>query len=181
MRYTIYHPSSNPSRYASYLRVVEESGVDIADTQRVREPNRALHWLPVWEDEGIAERVAKRLRERTEDSEWVVQTLNGQPVSHGPLGPVWIYVGKGDFNFTYGLSPASRQLILKRFPLTKIVEQITVETPDPSDLESKQSHWWRPIVELLTGLNADQLELLGGYLFYIPRSNAIWTPEVQSR
>jgi hypothetical protein len=170
MAFTVGIPGgTRDDEYEAYVRLLEKSGVNVAETSRVVEPATGMRWLYAWGTRAEADRFALRLREETGKSDWQVYDLPHAAPSAGPLGPVVILIGRQSDGLSYMLSPSSKKLIRKKFPGSNIAPGgVFISTATPSDNETVQGPIWDQVAIILTGLSLDQLEQLDGYQIYDP-------------
>lgn len=86
---------------------------------------------------------------------------------------VKILVGRQGDGCTYSLHPASRRLILQRFPGVHPAPSVFIGYETRDDFERYQGPMWGQIALLLTGLSENQLRKIGGFLIYDPMSETI--------
>src|SRR5215213_6419407 len=78
--------------YEAYVRLLEQNGVNVAQTCRVVDPVGGKRWLHAWANEADAEVFAVSLRQETENPAWKVYTLPDAEPNAGPLGPIDVLV-----------------------------------------------------------------------------------------
>jgi hypothetical protein len=155
--------------FEAYTRLLQESGVDVANVPRVPEPETQRRWLYTWTRKEEAEGFANELRHRTRDGSWHVHQFEIKEEARGPVAPLDIYeVHENEREFKYYLGPASRERVVRAFPHTKVYP-VTISQ---QNLESiKQQHgeqWWDQLSILVTGLSKEKVLSLGGYRLILP-------------
>jgi hypothetical protein len=174
MAFTVGIPGGTRNdEYEAYVRLLEKSGVNVAETSRVAEPVTGKRWLYAWASKGEADHFAARLREETGNPDWEVYDLPGVVPSAGPLGPVVILIGRQSDGLSYTLSPSSKKLIWKKFPTSNIAPSVFISTTTQSDFEGIHGSIWEQVAIILTGLSSAQIEQLGGYQIYDPVTRRI--------
>ena len=174
MTFTVGIPGgTRDDEYETYVRLLEKSGVNVAETQRVAEPATGKRWLHAWASKPEAEQFAVRLREETGNQDWQVYDLSGLAPSTGPLGPVVILIGRQSDGRSYTLSPSSKKLVRKKFPGSTIAPSVFITTSTHSDFAAVHGPIWDQVAIILTGLSSGQLEQLGGYQIYDPVAQQI--------
>lgn len=80
-----------------------------------------------------------------------------------------VAVGKQSNGATFQLHPRTRALLESRLPgWTSVPSSVFVYSNKPWDYEHMQDPMWAQIVMLLTRLNEEQIEELGGFKFISP-------------
>jgi len=85
--------------------------------------------------------------------------------------PIRIHVGQQREGCTYALHPRSRARIEAAHPTAQIASQIFVGFENEGSLVERQGLVWDKVAALLTGLNAEQLQALGGVEIYDPATD----------
>jgi hypothetical protein len=169
MGYTVWLPSgTKDSEFQAYTRLLRQSGIDLGNSPRVREPDSGKLWLYVWDSEPAAQAFAAEIRKRTHQKSWKVIPVDAPP-SEGPLGPLMIQLARRADGLTLALHPLSRAMLRSAFP--------TVVSPTTSTFIDAQA--WddfrkrggglgeliRQNLEVLTGLDRTQIRHLGYLVF----------------
>jgi hypothetical protein len=177
MPYTVVLPGGTSNYdFEAYVRVMDQLGVDWADTPRALEPETAARYLPIWERRADAERFAEALRQHAEQKGWRVVEVPPERISRGGLGPVEIKVGRQSDGFVYGLHPNSRRLIERAFPQAHLLRSVFVGTKPHEDFDTSQWQVIDQVARILTGLTPEQLEQLGGIRLYDPARDEVLRP-----
>ncbi len=90
--------------------------------------------------------------------------------NHINTGPLVIHVGRQSDGYAYELHPRSRRRIAALFPEAHLVSSLFVGEDTEGALQ-QDSAILRQVATLLTGLNPDQIEGLGGVVLYDPATN----------
>lgn len=153
----------------AYVRQLTRWGISLGRVPRAPDPETFRRWLPVWEDRKTAERFVKELRKEEDYDDWRIEKVPAAVVSEGALGPLDVYVNReGREMLAYGLHPNSETLVRERFPNAPLLYSVLIGTGDLNDFEQNQTTAQDRVVQLLTGLTAEQVEELGGYRIYDP-------------
>jgi hypothetical protein len=160
--------------FEAYVRLLEQRGINVANTPRVVDPVTGKRWLYAWENEADAQAFAAALRQETENDAWQVYPLPNVEPTSGPLGPIEIRVAQRSDGCTYSLSPTSRKLILKRFPRANLAPNVFISTPARFDLERTHGPIWGQVALILTGLSEEQIQQLGGYRVLDPVAERVF-------
>ncbi|MGH7224035.1 MAG: hypothetical protein ACRELF_12460, partial [Gemmataceae bacterium] len=155
--------------YEAYVRLLNDWGIDVTDVPRVLEKGMPFRWLYAWKKREDAERFARELRVQTRDKRWRVHEFSTNHLPQGPLGPVEINVGCQRDGCTYVLHPNSVELIQKKFPQACLVTSVFLGHDTRMNFErDRPESIWDHVAMILTGLNEEQLNELGGYRIYDP-------------
>ena len=85
-----------------------------------------------------------------------------------------VAVGKQSNGATFQLHPRTRSLLESRFPgWSPVPSSVFVSSSRPWDYERMQDPMWAQIVMLLTRLNEEQIEELGGFKFVSPADDHV--------
>jgi hypothetical protein len=160
--------------FEAYVRLLEQEGVDVANTRRVVDPVTGKRWVYAWANKADAEQFAAALRQETENDRWEVHELAGVEAAPGPLGPIEILVSRRSDGCTYSLSPTSQKLILKSFPRANLVPNVFISTTTQADFEKTQGPIWGQVAIILTGLPEQQIKQLGGYRVVDPVARRVF-------
>src|SRR5262249_5811273 len=153
----------------AYFRQLKRWGISLGHVPRAPDPQTRRHWLPVWEDRKTAERFVQDLLKEEDYDNWRIEKVPASAISEGGLGPLDVYVNQeGREMLAYGLHPFSETLVREQFPNTPLLSSVLIGTDDTKDFEKNQTTAQDRVVQLLTGLTAEQLEELGGYRIYDP-------------
>ena len=153
----------------AYIRQLTRWGISLGRAPRAPDPQTRRRWLPVWEDRKTAEKFVQDLLKEEDYDNWRIEKVPALAVSEGALGPLDVYVSReGREMLAYGLHPFSRKLVRERFPNAPLLRSLLVSIDDPNDFEQNQTTAQDRVVQLLTGLTAEQVEELGGYRIYDP-------------
>jgi hypothetical protein len=152
----------------AYVRQLTRWGISLGRAPRVPDPQTGRRWLPVWQERKTAEKFVQDLCKEEDYDDWRIEKVPASAVSEGALGPLDVYVGRGEEGLTYALHPNSRTLVRQRFPHTLLLQSVSVDPDDLNDFEQNQTVAQDRVVQLLTGLSGEQLEELGGYRIYDP-------------
>jgi hypothetical protein len=171
MPFTVSRTGGMPGfEFEPYLRLFHLQGKDFSDLPRVPDPLGSNRWLCAWESEPEAELFAQQLREHSNDPAWRVVAVE-EPVTHGPLGPLDLELGRQSTGLTFGLHPISRRMIRKRFPDSCRLEDVFLST-DPQypfrPVGAELAGIAAQVLPLLTGLTEEQLALFGGFRLIDP-------------
>jgi hypothetical protein len=160
--------------YEAYIRLLKEWKIDVTDTLRVLEKGTLTRWVYAWRKRADAERFAEELRKRTRNRTWYVHEFQTDQLSQGSLIPVEIAVSRRSDGYTYGLHPNSQMLIRQRFPNARMVPSVFIGSETQASFERDHPESiWDHVVMILTGLNEEQLNELGGYRVYDPESDKV--------
>jgi hypothetical protein len=156
--------------FEAYTRLLEEVGVDVGNVPRVPEPETTRHWLYTWRRKEEAEAFARELRRRTRDGSWHVYQFNIAEEARGPVAPLDIFeVRNEDQGFMYYLAPASRERIIRAYPNTRLLANITISQRDLEGISGQHGdRWWDQMGRELTRLTREQVLSLGGYRVILP-------------
>jgi hypothetical protein len=89
-------------------------------------------------------------------------------------GPLVIYIGRQGDGGVYRLGPWSKKRIADAHPQARRVPFLHIGYYDVQDFEKLQGPFWPSLVQLLTGLTAEQLAALGGVDLYEVSSESTW-------
>lgn len=81
-----------------------------------------------------------------------------------------IYVNQQLDGFTYRLDPKSKASLREKRSDTEPVASVFVSYDTKTRFQWTQGSVWKHVAELLTGLSAEQLEILGPVVFVDPKS-----------
>jgi hypothetical protein len=156
--------------FEAYTRLLEDIGIDVANVPRVPEPGTHRRWLYAWKRKQEAEAFARELMRLTRDGSWHVYQFKIDEEDHGPVAPLDIYQVRGeDGGLMYYLAPASRERIIRAYPLTPLHPSITIPEKDLQGIKQKNGDsWWTQIHTLFTELTKEQVLSLGGYRVILP-------------
>lgn len=84
------------------------------------------------------------------------------------FGPLEIHVGLQRDGCAYELRPRSRDLVRSRFPHARPARSLFVGYDSQADFEAVHGPMWDQVALMLTGLTAEQLRGLGGYVVRDP-------------
>jgi hypothetical protein len=162
--YTVTKPAGTRDReFKAYTRLLEEVGIDVANSPRVPEPGTGRRWLYAWKKRIEAERFAAELRRRTGDGGWIVREVESPAEDRGPVAPLEIASVPEQDGFMYYLTPASRERVVAAFPGTKLPAGFTIAICVQQDaLRDKGDDWWMELARLLTGRSDEEIDSLGG-------------------
>jgi hypothetical protein len=162
--YTVTKPVGTKDReFEAYTRLLEDVGIDVANSPRVPEPGADRRWLYAWKKKIEAERFAAELRRRTGDGGWAVQEFESAAEDRGPVAPLEIASVPEQDGYTYYLTPASRERVVAAFPGTRLPAGLTVAIGVQQDaLRDKEDDWWMELSRLLTGRSDEEIDSLGG-------------------
>lgn len=150
------------AEFEDYARLLRQQGVDLGKLPRVPEPGTGRRWLHVWDSREKAQAFAAELSKRTSHS-WVPIEVS-EPPSEGPMGPLFIQVGRRSNGLVFGLPPLSRAMIQTAFPGSKTyvaTVSINFETHSDSQATHDISQLTNAVVPTLTGLTAEELKQVG--------------------
>jgi hypothetical protein len=97
---------------------------------------------------------AKRRSEENESEAKMAQTTTKTPLV--------IDVGRMTGQYVYELDPETHQRLLEKYPDRKPMQSVVISFEAPQDLEDRDDSFCRQIAMLLTGLDWDQIEEMGG-------------------
>ncbi len=150
------------SEFEDYARLLRQQGVDLGKLPRVPEPGTGRRWLHVWDSREKAQAFATELSKRTHNS-WIPVEVNAPP-SEGPMGPLFIQVGRRSNGLVFGLHPLSRAMIQTAFPASKTyVATVSINFETHSELHATHNinQLTSAVVPTLTGLTAQELKQVG--------------------
>jgi hypothetical protein len=160
--------------YEACVWLLNKWGIDVTDAPRVQEKGDRRHGLYAWKKQDEAERFAQELRFHTRNKLWQVHAFRTDELSHGPLVPVQIQISHEMDGCTYGLHPNSKMLIKKRFPHARLVPSVYIGSDTRANFApDHQELIWNYVALILTGLNEDQLNELGGYWVFDPEKEEV--------
>jgi hypothetical protein len=165
MSFTVMRPGgTKDAEFQAYARLLRQTGKDLGKLLRVPEPGTGRRWLYAWAARDEAQAFADELKKRTGNGEWVVVEV-ASPPSEGPLGPLVIQMKRQVEGLTFGLHILSQALIRSAFPgAVSSATYATIDTPTWYDIKKRKgglADLVREIAPLLTGLNREQLNILG--------------------
>ena len=163
--YTVYKPKGTKDQeFEAYTRLLEDVGINVADSPRVPEPGTDRRWLYAWNKKLEAERFAAEVRRRTGDLDWSVQDLDDVEVQRGPVAPLEIASTPESDGVTYYLTPLSRERIAAAFPGTGVPFPIHVTKEAQFDaLRDRGDAWWTELSRVVTGRDDEEIDSLGGF------------------
>ena len=98
--------------------------------------------------------------------------------------PIIIHVGRQHDGGVYDLDPLSLRRIRENFPMANVIPGILIGYQKEDDFIRVHGPLWSQMVAMLTGLNNDQISMLGGVRLYDPETESViweWKPEPASR
>ena len=81
------------------------------------------------------------------------------------LERITVWVGKDWDGFTFRLRPQTRVMLRSRFPDADMLPQISISFDMKSGFEAIHGPIYRHVLELLTGLSAEEINSIGGGVF----------------
>ncbi|MEL6347477.1 MAG: hypothetical protein AAFV53_30455 [Myxococcota bacterium] len=84
--------------------------------------------------------------------------------------PILIYIGRQQDGCVYQLHPSSLRRVRAEHPSAKPASQVFIRFDSDGSFEDLHGPLWAQIAGMLTGLNAKQLEAMGGVELYEPRT-----------
>jgi hypothetical protein len=184
MPFTVVRPEKiGVEEFTTYHWLLRKQGWDVLRTRRTQEPASGQRWLPVWEKREEAERFAEALARETEKEAWNVIAVPADSVSEGPLGLIELNVGcQGNSGFqgpeyVYELGWHANIILDAFFPTRERLKMVMFELVGPPDFEADQKRWGLEAARLLTGLEREEIDRLGGFLINDPtRDRTVYFP-----
>ena len=167
--YTVRKSGPNTDReFQTYVNLLEEIGIDIANVPRTPDPGTGNRWLYVWESKPLAERFSRELGARLRDSSWEVYEFEVEEEERGPLAPLTIRSISTSEGTAFRLEQKSLQRLLQYFPNArlqgeaKIPQQVLFPAEVREDFERQHGPVWDQVIIILTGLSEKEISRLGG-------------------
>ena len=162
--FTVSMPVGTKDReFEAYTRLLAEVGIDLANSPRVPELGTDRRWLYAWKNKSEAERFAEELRRRTRIADWFVHEFEVAAAERGPVAPLEIAIVPDKDEYTYYLSPESRERVVAAYPGTKLPASVSIRIAVQQDLlRDKDKDWWMEVSRVLTGRSDEEIDSLGG-------------------
>lgn len=178
--YTVRRPGPNTDReFQTYIELLQEIGIDIADVPRTPEPGTTNRWLYVWRSKLHAERFARELGARLRDPSWFVHEFDvpdDEPIDErrGPLAPLTILSIPTRQGTEFRLEPTSLERILLHYPNARVVGQVTFPTQERLEFERQHGPIWDQVIPPLTGIPEEAVARLGGVRIVTPEGQELY-------
>lgn len=153
---------NSDKEYQSYVDLLEEIGIDVANAPRVPESGTSHRWLYVWRERLLAERFARELNKRLRDHSWEVKEVAAPTPDSGALAPLQVVAFATSTGTEFQLTQASQERILAHFPNALLRGSIEFENLEPCDFDQKPELIWNKVVLPLAGVSERNIDYLGG-------------------
>ena len=148
----------------TYIRLVRQSGLEVANLPRVPDPCAGRYWLAVWDEFVAADTFRAEVSTQTDEVGWRVVEVSG-PTTEGPLGPLIIRLIRQHGQYLFSIGLIGRHLIRVLHPDALTVGSLAIPAAFYNELRAARRDFFptlaRTILPTLTGVTAGELSPLG--------------------